>query len=61
MQHKNLLAAEGQSVAALIVTTLQLIYTDVVLDLFWAKVEKECEKIGVEETVTMSKKGTKTV
>ena len=43
-------AAEGQSVAALTVTTLQLIHTDEMLDLFWVKVQKECEKIGVEET-----------
>ena len=50
LQHKNLSAAEGQSVAALTVTTLQLIHTDEMLDLFWAKVQKECEKIGVEET-----------
>ena len=42
-------AAEGQSVAALTVTTLQAVHTDEMFDLFWEKVQKECEKIDLEE------------
>jgi len=38
LQHKDLSAAEGQSVAALTVTTLQSIHTDEMFDLFWEKV-----------------------
>ena len=49
LQHKDLSAAEGQSVAALTVTTLQSVHTDEMFNLFWEKVQKECEKIDVEE------------
>jgi len=38
-----------QSVAALTVTILQSICTDEMFNLFWEKVQKECEKINVEE------------
>ena len=50
LQHKDLSAAEGQSVAALTVTTLQSIRNDDMFELFWEKVQKECEKIDVEES-----------
>lgn len=46
LQHKDLSAVEGQSVA---VTTLQSICTDEMFDLFWEKIQKECKKIDVEE------------
>ena len=49
LQHKDLSAAEGQSVAALTVTTLQSVRNDDMFELFWEKVQKECEKIDVEE------------
>ena len=49
LQHKDLSAAEGQPVAALTITTLQSIRTDEMFDLFWEKVQMECEKLDVEE------------
>ena len=49
LQHKDLSAAEGQSVAALTITTLQSIHTDEMFDLFWEKVQMECEKLDIEE------------
>ena len=49
LQHKDLSAAESQSVAELTVTTLQSIRNDDMFELFWEKMQKECEKIDVEE------------
>ena len=49
LQHKDLSAAGGQSVAALTVTILQSIHNDDIFKLFWEKVQIEYEKIYVEE------------
>ena len=49
LQHTELSAAEGQSIAALTVSTLQSICTDEMFNLFWAKIEIESKEIDVDE------------
>ena len=50
LQHKHWSAAESQSVViTLTVTTLQSVYNDKTFELFWEKVQKECEKREVKE------------
>ena len=49
LQHTELLAAEGQSIAALTVSTLQSICTDEMFNLFWSKLEVESKEIDIDE------------
>ena len=45
LEHTKLSAAEGQSIAALTVLTLQSICTDEMFNLFWSKLEIESKEI----------------
>ena len=47
LQHTELSAAEGQSIAALTVSTLQSIRTDEMFNLFWSKLEVESKEIDI--------------
>ena len=50
LQHTELSAAEGQAIGFdCTVSTLQLIHTDEIFNMFWAKIEIESKEVDVDE------------
>ena len=49
LQHQSLSAAEGQSLAAMTVTTLSSIRTDKAFDLSWEATKKKAASLQVQE------------
>ena len=51
LQHKNISAAEAQSITSLTLKTLQLIRNDNSFDLFWELLLRKASQCNVEEPV----------